>query len=148
MRMRELTEWAVATGADGCPLVVLVVDPADDPELAGALGAGTGTDGGSDPQPLAGTWRAGELTGLPVVSFLLVEEADPGLERAWWTSAFDRALLEAVLAEPHTVALVPAAAAGDRAAATLVAAAARGGLAVEVTDASRRIAELLSALPG
>lgn len=149
MRLRELAGWTIV-GADAeRPLVILVIDEVRDDELAAALAA-------EDTVPserFAGTWRAGARDGKALISFLLVEEAEPGLERAWWTDTFDRALLEAVARTPHDVALLPHALAGELDAARTgsadeVRARLAGAMVVEVEHPSARVAELLSAERG
>jgi hypothetical protein len=131
MRLRELLRWTVTTSADGRRLIVLVVDDAGDEELLAAVAH----EDRAPSERFAGTWRAGERDGESLISFLLVEEADPGLERAWWTTTYDRALLEAASKTPHQVVVVPHTRAdGD-------------GVLVDVDHPSVRVAELLAALP-
>lgn len=127
MRLLELTLWSVDAAEDGRPVVTLAVEADGDGALTRALDGDPATyaDG------FAGQWRAGARGERTLVSFLLVEEADPGLERAWWTHDFDRALLEAVSTAPHDVVVQTADGRGVR---------------IEVEYASARVAELLEAL--
>jgi hypothetical protein len=131
MRLRELLRWSVATSDEGLPRIVLVVDDAGDEAFLAAIG----DDDQTPSERFAGTWRAGERDGEPLISFLLVEEADPGLERAWWTTTYDRSLLEAAARTPHRVLVLPVSRVGG------------DGVLVDVEHPSVRVAELLAALP-
>ncbi|XAY05865.1 hypothetical protein DSM112329_02725 [Paraconexibacter sp. AEG42_29] len=132
MRLQEVVDWSLAgmAGADEPPEIVLTVDVAADPELGRVL-ADAATAGG---RGFAGSWRAGTKDDTPIVSFLLLEDTDDGLERAWWTERLEVRMLTAATTVPHTVRLVPVDGGGN-------------GLLVEVDHASARVTELLATLP-
>lgn len=122
MRLQEVVEWSLEASADDPAVIVLKVDDAADTGLAAALVSSRG---------FAGSWRAGTKDDTPIVSFLLLEDGGPGLERAWWTEQLDATLLEAATRVPHHVRLVSTSTGA--------------GLQVEVDHASARVTELLAA---
>jgi hypothetical protein len=136
MRFQELVDWSLVDEADGEPTIVLVVDDSADDALAAALSGGDAAAG----RGFSGSWRAGAKDDTPIISFLLLEDDEPGLERAWWTERLDPALLAAAIRVPHQVHLVPRTAAGGEGT--------PAGLRVEVDHASARVAELLADHPG
>jgi hypothetical protein len=137
MRFQELVDWSLVDESDGEPAIVLVVDDGGDDALAAVLRGGDAAAG----RGFSGSWRAGAKDDTPIISFLLLEDEEPGLERAWWTARLDPALLAAAVRVPHHVHLVPRAAAGGGEGMP-------AGLRVGVDHASARVAELLADHPG
>jgi hypothetical protein len=73
----EIEQWVATETPDGEPLIVLVIDD--------------------------------EKDGNYVVAFRLIERGTggDGVERSYWTDNLHRPLLEAIIAVPHLVALLP-----------------------------------------
>jgi hypothetical protein len=84
------------------PIVVLVVDDSDDPELASSLSGGEGVAA----TDYDGSWSARvDDTGL-VVKFLLARR-DGGWERRWTYADPGGSVINAITAGAHHVAIVP-----------------------------------------
>jgi len=89
--------------AQGQPIVVLVVDDADDGELARVL-AGNHAVGGND---YGGTWSAQVNGEGLIVKFSLIRD-DGAWERKWtYTDPGDSSVLNAIAAGAHHVAIMP-----------------------------------------
>ncbi len=100
----------VRRGAQGRPLIFLIVDDSEDDKLVGLFA----TEDEAPSSRFGGTWTA-PLEGDPFVAFHVIERGAgrSGFARWWTISNPERSLLETVLVVPHVVAIMPAEIVGD-----------------------------------
>lgn len=84
------------------PILVLVVDDSDDPELASLLAGGEGVAG----TDYEGVWSA-QVDGAGLVLEFLLARRDRGWMRRWTYTDPGGSVLNAITAGAHHVAIVP-----------------------------------------
>jgi hypothetical protein len=135
----RLAGWMLWPRPDDLPMIIVVVDDGDDRELTAVLGQ----EEQWPSRRFGCEWGTGRCDGRWLVGLHLFTPGG-GFERLLFTDDVDRELLEATLAVPHVVAIMPQAIAGDARAATALAARLSESLVVEVDRPSAHVARLLS----